>query len=135
MSFQDDLRVTARSDYRPIAACQVVSIFTRLEVMLWRVNGVNSKQRNDRDVLRRLEAIRRGAAMISGGDDAAIGKDHESQWVEYLEASRRNVNQAVPGFVHAIDALQPSPSVMRSFLEHNSLQAACENGLFMNLVS
>jgi len=111
----------------------VVSIFTRLEVLLWRVNGVNNKKKNDVDGFHRFQTISRGVAMMNRSAAAAINR--ESQWAEYLKASGRHVNQAVPRLVHAIDALHVSPTVMRDFLEHNSLQAACENGLFMNLVS
>ena len=110
---------------------QMLSIYQRLECLLWRCIAIQGKTTNFNDHTRLVRTMQRCVQILGSGS----GGDLTPQWREYVRRSGILINQAVPHFVTAVSALIPHAEIVRCFLEHNIFQGFSENGILMGLVS
>jgi len=113
-----------------VGVFQMLSIYQRLECLLWRCIAIQGKTTNFMDHSRLVQTIRRCVQILG----TAAGGDLTPQWREYVRRSGILINQAVPHFVASVSALIPHAEIVRCFLEHNIFQGFSENGILMGLV-
>jgi len=114
-----------------IGANQMIALYQRLELLLWRCLAVQGKVTNFQTGEEVSKIIRRCVEMR--GD--VRGRDLPAQWKRYIIDVSRVADAALPHFVKAVAPLVPHGEIVRNFLEHNIFQPFSENGYLMGMVS